>query len=276
MDLNKGIEPNIVGVFGGLGNQLFQYSFGLYLEKTTLRLTKYDLSAFRTRKGYFGLESLGISLRMAPKWLIFAPHVMGRFPKIAGLMRSNCGPTNIQLQDERVAVFGSTSSASESKWYYGYWQEPAIVSQVINQVRSSISFGGIGSPTNKIAIHVRRSDMVGKQDELSAGYYLEAYKKLVSVHGILNNAAVDVFSDDPDWCQSNLTFPIGVLHHSQTAAEDLRLFSKYEYMILSASTFSWWAANLSERTPNSVVAPSPMLIAQPRLTANSGWLQICR
>ena len=48
-------EANVVNIVGGLGNQLFQYLFGLALEKQSGRPTLYDVSDFAHYKLHGGL-----------------------------------------------------------------------------------------------------------------------------------------------------------------------------------------------------------------------------
>jgi hypothetical protein len=118
--------------------------------------------------------------------------------------------------------------------------------------------------------------MVGKEDELESDYYERAYENLVSYHGMEKNTLVDVFTDDPKWCLSNLNLPIGQVLTAQTAARDLSCFAMYSSLILSASTFSWWAANLTERPPATVFAPHPLSVAQPKLSGSIDWVKVNR
>lgn len=100
-----------------------------------------------------------------------------------------------------------------------------------------------------IGIHVRRGDYLNHptvHPTCSMDYYEEALS-------MLPDRPVKVFSDDPAWCAKNFKgsrFEI----IKKDFLEDFELLSKCSYHIIANSSFSWWAAWISNS--KKVIAPS--------------------
>jgi hypothetical protein len=100
-------------------------------------------------------------------------------------------------------------------------------------------------------VHVRAGDYAGNVMELSKDWYERALDVVYSVGG--DQVETQVVTNDPDWCRRNLDLgrrykilPTG------SALGDLRSLATSDFVVISRSTFSWWAAAISEAT---VVAP---------------------
>jgi hypothetical protein len=65
-----------------------------------------------------------------------------------------------------------------------------------------------------------------------------------------------VFSDDIPWCQAHITGPR--VHYSQAADDltDLARMRACDGYIIANSSFSWWAAWLSDQENPVVIAPT--------------------
>jgi hypothetical protein len=100
-----------------------------------------------------------------------------------------------------------------------------------------------------IGIHVRRGDYLNHptiHPTCSMDYYEEALS-------LLPDRPVKIFSDDHEWCAENFKgsrFEIS----QRNFIEDFELLSKCNYQIIANSSFSWWAAWLSDS--KKVIAPS--------------------
>jgi hypothetical protein len=117
--------------------------------------------------------------------------------------------------------------------------------------------------TNSISIHVRRGDYVHSPhwraslgDICDVAYYQNA---IALIENEIESPCYFVFSDDINWCKSNL-----VLHQDVTYIDwntglnsyiDMQLMSKCKHNIIANSSFSLWAAWLNENSQKSVVAP---------------------
>lgn len=106
------------------------------------------------------------------------------------------------------------------------------------------------------AIQVRRGDYYKFPDHhplLPSEYYTKAvneggFKKLA------------IFSDDIPWCKANLKFDIDVEIEYITGESDwseLIKMSRCQNLIISNSSFGWWAAYLNTRPDKKVFVPDP-------------------
>tara|TARA_R110002096_G_scaffold269563_2_gene463414 strand:+ start:2200 stop:2913 length:714 start_codon:yes stop_codon:yes gene_type:complete len=99
-----------------------------------------------------------------------------------------------------------------------------------------------------IGIHVRRGDYLN-HPTIHPTCSMEYYEEALSM---LPDRPVKVFSDDPKWCAKNFKgdrFEIS----QRDFMEDFELLSKCNYHIIANSSFSWWAAWLSNS--KKVIAP---------------------
>ena len=73
----------------------------------------------------------------------------------------------------------------------------------------------------------------------------------------IKNPQYIVFSDDIEWCRTNMKFPTGTLYESgkDPIWEKIRLMYSCKNFIISNSTFSWWAQFLSRERNKIVIAP---------------------
>lgn len=270
-------KSNVVGMLGGLGNQLFQYAFGIWLELRTGHNTRFDLSAYRRRNTYLSIRDFGFANIEGSNWLYLIPFPEGKYHKSAILVRCAVGPRNVR-QESRLRRLPTTPELQANAWYYGYWQFPAMVKEVLPELRARIGPFEQQSlaPRNRIGMHIRRGDMVGTGAELGPEYYLTALARLRAEHGISPYERVSVFSDDIAWCRRELRLASVDYIQGGSAASDLYSLSRHELLILSGSTFSWWSATLNERDPLTVCAPAP-LIPGARVPLNAaGWIRIPR
>ena len=121
--------------------------------------------------------------------------------------------------------------------------------------------------TNAVAMHARRLHGVPNQKNakpnpnvraISLRYYLDAMNEIGSQ---IPNPHFYCFSDYPDWFQENLRteFPVTFIKHNQygydRSHEDFWLMSQCKHFIISNSTFSWWAAWLSNQVNKIVISP---------------------
>lgn len=115
-----------------------------------------------------------------------------------------------------------------------------------------------------IGLHVRRGDYLRRADStLGVQYYLNALQFL-SEKGIADeNKCVWIFSDDPNFVKEEFARSLGgwsvrYVEPPPTvpAAEVMFLMASCQLLVSANSTFSWWAAHLSESIDAVVVPPA--------------------
>jgi len=265
-------KRHVVGVFGGLGNQLFQYSWAKHLTRESGLVSKLDTSALRS--GPRQLELGGLGLQVGPsqlKGMRYVPFVGGRFDRFGHAARRIIGPTTIMREGQPAVLLGGLN---EPSWWYGYWQSREVVLGVLAGVRAEVREPiPVG---NTIGVHVRRSDFVALGLELTAEYYCSAVRRLHQAHPSVSS--VVVFSDDPSWCAENLHFDLRTtIAQGGSASDDLLALAGHEYLVLSRGTFGWWAAHLQDRAAQSVVYPVPYVPGSPeaaRLLIDPDWIAL--
>ena len=94
-----------------------------------------------------------------------------------------------------------------------------------------------------LSIHVRRGDHL---DYTNVHPILsKSYIDFVVEHYFKNYSHIFVFSDDKEWCRSNLDYPNITFVSNEFDYEDLWMMSLCKNHILSPSTFGWWGSYLS-------------------------------
>lgn len=261
----------IVKISGGLGNQLFQYSFGRYLELNFGFNVFFDIqtiqrsSTFTNRniqlnelvnkisyydKDYFYNEFL---YRLKRKL------VHDYFPNYSELLVENL--YNNTLTNENL---------SKKVYYDGYWQSLKYINSIESVLRNELIFNeniinlcyedlNLIRDTNSCSIHIRRGD-----------YILPHNKKIFSECGIdyIRNSVIRVisefpdskfyvFSDDINWAKKQFMGHgyIFIDSYPKSPLSDLYLMSNCNNNIISNSTFSWWASWLNNNNHKMIICP---------------------
>ena len=255
-------------LIGGLGNQMFQYAAGRalalrhgtvvrldlgWLENPPAQLTprRYELDCFRLEAELASVYPRTTRERIR--------ELLGRSPRVWREEMFRFDPRVLELPDNVRLI--------------GYWVSERYFADHAAQIREDFRFRDPpdernaalaeqirGSPT-AVSIHVRRGDYVA--DERSAAfhgvlpsdYYVAAARRIQRVVG---KPTFYVFSDDLDWCRSNLALGAPTVHvdHNQGRGwEDLRLMTLCAHHVIANSSFSWWGAWLGARPDKIVVAP---------------------
>lgn len=286
----------IVKIWGGIGNQLFQYIFGEYLRYCFKQDVKYDGNAFisteKERKRE--LECIDPNIQYDNRFK-FSKYrgVKGRLMRL--LFQIN--PKHIFIKED---IYGNGSREGEiiknldpNKLYYfsGYWQDV----KYYNLLRSKCPDFKIKSldipeelldlrediiqEERSLSIHIRRGDyfspkninIYGVCDESYFRRAFEIIKERVSVNKIY------IFSDDLDWVRSNLSFDSSVVfvpNYDVAQFNYIELMSLCKHHIISNSSFSWWGAVLNSNDNSVVVSPSRWLLTSEKTIALDCWIKV--
>lgn len=267
----------IVKITGGLGNQLFQYSFGQYLSlkfKTELRFdiqTNYNSNNFTNRS--VGLNNFNINLSQATNSEIskFKYFDTGLFFRLERKLIQKLPFLNSKyiVQDLNSTQNNETSYKNDC-YYEGYWQsykyltlnEPILRNEITLKhfLRNGIAdiISTIES-SQSISLHVRRGDYISIKDNFellgicSIKYYREAIQYFTRQH---SNPKFFIFSDDFSWVKKKFIGPQYVYIEGNQPAQDMYLMALCKHNIIANSTFSWWAAWLNNNPDKIVIAPA--------------------
>jgi hypothetical protein len=293
-----------VSLYGGLGNQLFQYatarSLAVHLQaELALDLAWFDIVTkmpdVTPRK--FALAPFNIrgTLQNEGTALFTTGNRLQRLAKkIVRALRPQ--PTKVHLVTEEKSTFNpKIFSLQGLLWLKGHWSSPkyfeniqSLLQQEIGTPRQlnpkSTELISTISNSNAIAIHVRRGDYVtnkqaAKRHGLCGMEYYQAGLNIVT-RG-LDNPHCYIFSDDTEWVRENFKIEIPMtivdVNGPDDAHQDLWLMAACKRFIIANSSLSWWGAWLCGATDKVVVSPKKWALSAGHDTQNlipADWVQI--
>jgi len=230
-----------VKLMGGMGNQLFQYAFGL----AQARRLGVDLQVDATHLG--GKRPLALN-----QWQMKLNLVDRQIPTV---LEQGMG-YNQELVDR----------IKDGDVLQGYWQNEKYIEGIEEELREMIFvpldisrnaelFNEIAN-SESVAVHVRRGDYLVEPHKTFHGVLsLEYYRKAIRTirDKTDDKCSFFVFSDDPSWVKMNFLSPVV---KGATEAEEIYLMSLCKHAIIANSSFSWWGAWLGDDKPGrTVIAP---------------------
>jgi hypothetical protein len=270
-----------VAIFGGLGNQMFQYACGRALAHKTNMPLVLDLSRLETAKvkshstiRNFDLDIFHLNAKKATRNEI--RKVKPLFSRIINAISFKLLNQGIQTESyfiERELYYNNNiNNIKNSCFLSGYWQSEKYFNSVESSIREEFSFPNIFDCKNKlilnkivfsnsISLHIRRTDFENNLSDNVHGvcpisYYLQAAEVITSK---LDNPDFFIFSDDIDWAKVNLKLPYTcyfVSGNGKKSYVDMQLMSSCKHNIIANSSFSWWGAWLNRNPNKIVVAPN--------------------
>lgn len=266
----------VMRIHGGLGNQMFQYALGCRLAADRGCIFKMDIRSFEKDKlRHFALDCFQIDAPVATADDI---HQFGGglnwHPRLRRLWTRLAGPSKRIIQERRFGFDPTVLGVPGNAYLYGYWQTekyflPASaavrkvfqprkpLSERSQRLADEMAFPGT------LSIHVRRGDYVASavneafHNVCDPAWYKRA---LAEVSSRTDITRAYVFSDDIEWARSNLDLAVPCefvpASPRELDFEDMVLMSCCQHHIIANSSFSWWGAWLSDKTPSVVVAPA--------------------
>lgn len=266
----------VMRLFGGLGNQLFQYAFLFALsrqgEKARLEASSYEYDDKRVCE----LHHFHISLPIEggpPPWAFRKSRIPACLPAFPVLR-------------PQISSFPGGKTARVRSWPHGpsplpYLFQGIFSNRTILPPLPGTALQGIPSKTPltqenarvledirsccSISLHIRRTDYLSNPylSPPPLEYYL---RSMAEMEGRLRAAGVPqeslryfVFSDDIEWARQNLSPALPHVHvdinDGGAGYFDLELMRNCRHHIIANSTFSWWAAWLNEHAEKIVIAP---------------------
>jgi hypothetical protein len=310
------IKRNYLYLTGGLGNQLFQLTALLALsgerelvidcvngiprandsgvpDSCKFDFPRISLSHHDSEFPVLIKRAIGYCLRskIQPKSL----ESVLQLPRVAQLVTSILISFNLRnLVWVRVCRgVGFDSKIKESRlntFFIGYfqsykWLEMArsknnLTFKLSHPSELVNSFNSLALTENPLVVHVRLGDYLveGGFGTLDQSYYLKAISKAMELGDF---GKIWMFSDDPleaiKRLPNDLRLEVRVMpafeESPATAMEVMRMGKGY---VIANSTFSWWAASLSNQPEPVVIYPYPWfkLIESPLDLVPPNWLPI--
>jgi hypothetical protein len=273
----------IIGdLYGGLGNQMFQYAFfrAISLErKIPIKFCTSNLKKYNSHNGLELNTIFDIELNIASSKDICAT---------VGFFRSFLIVRKL-LRYKLCSSFKHSPLIYEPYYHFwtkyyrfirddiflsGYWQSQKYFEGYSDTIQQDFTFSlplnsknlevaNLIKESISVSIHVRRGDYLINKKTLhkhgvcSLDYYENAINLMLSD---FPSAKIFAFSDDINWVRNFLmpkfkNIVIIDLNYGGESYNDMRLMSLCKHNIISNSTFSWWGAWLNKNTSKKVIAP---------------------
>ena len=284
----------IVSLFGGLGNQMFQYAIGRRLSLSNNCSLVLDDSWFYsnqdgvTRRS-FDLRKLKIQAKV---------YTLGRKQTIfaKAMRKSKLVKTpiidRVVIENDENYDGNLFKSIGPNTHLRGYWQSYRYFEDIKDvlakdfmpkrSLYSSLESGSEFNVKNEtaIAIHVRRGDFVHNKKVMEFhGYcsfeYFNSAIKLIRSN--VKDPLFCFFSDDMPWVKKQFADVENKLFLSgKGAIHDLCKMRYCNHHILSNSTFGWWGAWLCSQPDQLVVCPKRWFAVKKNDTdlIPSNWIRL--
>ena len=258
-----------VYLFGGLGNQLFQYFAGLAIAESVgakLYLKPFGQTSAKGQEGEVGLDAFEVE----------GTRITSRIPaqlqeKVLRRFVNSLRHVGLRRLAENRGVFLSDQINLESLSRYrhirliGYFQDSKYLELLVAQGRDTQlplknpspwfrELESLARTKNPIALHIRRGDYLSHADSIGVldyEYFLNALKKIPTFsEGKLEvwifSDSLSVASDFANYARlpearTRIIRPPG----DSPAAESMLLMAMGSAIVISNSTFSWWGAYLA-------------------------------
>jgi len=266
-----------ISIDGGLGNQLFKFYAGLYFSEKWGLAPIFETSRLsQIAKLHPGenIETLGLldgySIRSkdSPYRRHLRLRVQDALSRRLAHFKLNSLDQLVDLEQLEIGYIEFSQSAKQKNLRNGYFQSWRYFDAL--EIKPIISYQSLAKPSNwlkqqlnliaemdPIVMHVRRGDYQLKTNWqmgcLSPKYYQSINPKS------LESKEIWIFTDSPQSVRDefkNFGIKTRVIEppHGSDPVESMILMSHASEIVISNSTFSWWAAKLASST-TSVYAP---------------------
>jgi hypothetical protein len=273
-----------VEIIGGLGNQLFGYAAGLFLSRKVgsdliLNLGLVGVGGTdhgKSIRGFSLPEEIFIESKKTTNQQVLINRIANKLARHSKLFKKS---RDFLLRDFTSIELGFEESfwnLRGSRKIRGYFQTHLYADTVKIELRESLVITNTSiwyrnqieklNECNPVGIHMRRGDYLGLMEEfgiLDISYYVSIVER-----NNLQSRPIWIFTDSPEMVAQEI---IGtILEESciinppkeSSVNESLLLMSMCETLLISNSTFSWWAAYLNKPT-SSIHAPSKWFKGRP-------------
>ena len=273
---------NRVAIFGGLGNQMFQYALAIVMEAngipTKISVTEYLLN--RHHQGFELLKAFNVPIPIRDRIKVFAisraRQVLVNVNTIyfRQMLTKILHSGNNIFHEAKEYTYDKRVFEQENSFLIGTWQCIKYFESQKELIREVFNFNKPGDTLNlrianeiqsknSIAVHVRRGDfttpgMSNSRMVIDSNSYYDKAIELMNM--TIENPVFYIFSDDITWAKqrlkgSNIVF---ISHNTGSNSYlDMYLMSLCKHFVIANSSFSWWAAWLAENKDKKVFMPRP-------------------
>lgn len=289
----------IVKIKGGLGNQMFQYSFARLLQDISNEEVRLDMTPFEDRLDdpirKPRILKMAISIPVATKEEVSKICLLdhsGDMLTFKYRVKTIIEKTiNRQYFWESNRAYIDPQSIIKYQYYDGLWQSWRYVDAIWNEIKtefvpnyeiheSTQKMINDVSYVNSVFIGIRKGDYTAEASHYGSFSNTYYQKAMDYVSERIKNPIFFIFSNDIPWVKKNIDFSGRSIVFREPEEiiddfEDLLIMAACKHSIIINSTYHWWGARLNEYPGKIVVAPKhwffddkPIDIVPPR------WVQI--
>jgi hypothetical protein len=273
----------IVKPMGGLGNQLFQYAAARRLAHINHLPVKIDISNYIIRSDGTQVDARPYELdRFNLDGAIVSDEDLAQLQetKLELLWKKTRHKLHLPIHyyqkpyiyepeenQYRLDVNFLRLRVRRTVCLIGFWENEGYFKDIRDRIRREYT---LKTPlddrnaellmeimqNNSVSLHIRRGDKTAQSPwgVLPIEYYVSAADYVAARSP---RPHFYVFSDDVEWVRANFRspYPVTIVAHNVSGAEDLRLMVACQHHIIANSTFSWWGAWLGQNPERLVIAP---------------------
>lgn len=267
----------IVRLYGGLGNIMFQFGWGRYVESTLGRSVKYDVT-LQSVRAVTALEAW-----LGPDNALQRCTPLERFLSVGMLPIGKAGVRQLPflksigspISNARTfSLIPDEAEVRRARYFSGYFQHIDLVEHVRRALRNAIDpainqwrdrfekrFGRL-----PISVHVRLGDYFHEAQRRTHGiteasYFQRAFEYIAANSGDLADAPILLFSNEPEKAREMIGGGMGsntIVNFSNnwkvSDSEEMLAMAACGGHIIANSTFSYWGAAFAA-TPGLKIAP---------------------
>lgn len=270
----------IVKLFGGLGNQMFQYAAGRALSLRQGRRLLIDATAYQRCRYHQGFEIKKVfqcPVGIASPERLRAILGLACFEPVQRLLTKPLGRKFLPeavLLEPHFHYWRGFSSETSCDFMRGYWQSEKYFESIRDILLDDFAFRipldvrnletqALISSSNSVSVHVRRGDYVHNAEASATHGFcsIEYYRRAIRfMKASLDDPKLFFFSDDIEWVRDHLDLGgecrFVDWNTGADSYNDMRLMSLCKHNIIANSSFSWWGAWLNQNPGKIIIAPT--------------------
>lgn len=283
----------IARIYGGLGNQMFQYAAARAVALRSQSELKLDATFFEGSQRGEVFSSFRREFKL-PEFNTYAaiaspeeirkvrePYIGQRLHRrvLRRIVHAFVAPRSTVIHERSMNFDPSILDLPDGVYLDGYWQSVSYFSEYVDTIRADFSFQdqaleqyGVDyvqsvrrTSEPVVAIHVRRGDIaysyeVLQQPAYSPGPPVSPQYLCRATRRFDKHATYLLFTESPEdvsWCRRHIPVRYLSVADGLSDMHDFSVMKACDHNIISNSTFSWWAAWLHDNDDKIVVAPEP-------------------
>lgn len=243
-----------IGQYGRLGNQLFQFATAFNLaKKLNVELWLSEESENLKTTGRYNPVIKSNDIYSNDLFKLFDLSFTKKIPK--SIIEKQV--KHVYRENPKVCFYPEVFELKDDTNLHGYFQGKEYVDLYELELRKELKFNNLyfdyaaeylsefKKNYNKIfSLHVRRGDSLPDNHAIYAKLSIDNYYKKIIKENVDENDIILVFSDDIEWCLTNLIDPrihfVDNRKDNLGHLKDFSLMSMCDINIMSVSTYSWW------------------------------------